>query len=455
MKYFTFIFLVIILLYETSSAQHRNYSFFSDCNMFISESGNSENYVPDQLYPWTCIQTPVTYQITDVIFKYSGGWATHTGMGLVLTTNGGYNWTTISFNDTTFTTSFRGVYFFDWLTGWAVGGAMQIRKTTNGGYNWTRQIPPPIAGVLNSIYFFNADTGIAIGRKNATYNSCILRTTNGGDNWYEVTASTANQNELFDQYWFGTGGWICGKSILLKSTNGGVNFVNYYANIPPTSNGVNALLSIDFAGGRGWIGASNIDHKNIYKTTNFGQNWFFQDNPVASYTYTQINDIDFSDNELGWAAHGTPSSGAIMVTYNGGANWEIEESTNIWFDCLNIYNDCRVYSGSAGGKVWYRDIPSQTKTISSEIPDKFSLFQNYPNPFNPVTNIRFSVSKGTHVTLEIYDILGKEITTLLSETLEPGIYEKQWKADGCPSGIYFYRLAAEDFTDVKKMLLLK
>ena len=455
MKRLTYIFIVSILLSGTSSAQNNNYTYISDCNMFVPENRNSLNTVPDQLYPWLYFQTPVTNQITDVFFDFSGGWATHTGMGLVLTTNGGYNWTTISFNDTTFTTSFRGVYFVDWLTGWAVGGAMQIRKTTDGGYNWTRQIPPPIAGVLNSVYFFNADTGIAIGRKNATFNSCILRTTNGGENWFEVIASTANQNELYDQYWYGTEGWICGKSILLKSINGGVNFVNYYANLPPTSNGVNALLSIDFAWGSGWIGASNIDHKNIYKTTNFGQNWVFQDNPVAHYTYAQINDVDFSDNALGWAAHGTPFSGAIMVTYNGGANWEIEESTNVWFDCLNIYNDCIVYSGSGGGKVWYRGIPSSVKKIGSEIPDVYSLFQNYPNPFNPVTNIRFSIIKGTHIRLKVFDILGKEVTTLIDEILAAGIYESQWKAEGYPSGVYFYRIETDNFTEVKKMLLLK
>ena len=467
MKHFIYVFILSILLPGISSAQQSNYTYIEDCDMFTPAYGYTHHSITDQLFQWQYFQTPVSNQITDVMFK-SGliswyGWATHTGMGLVMTKDAGNNWITISFNDTTFTTSYRGVYFIDYLTGWAVGGAMQIRKTIDGGYNWTRQIPPPIAGVLNSVYFFDANTGLAVGRKNAAFNSCILRTTNGGDNWYEIIASTANQNELHDQCWLNANeGWICGRSILLKSTNGGVNFTNYYANVPPTSNGVNVLLSIDFAWGSGWIGGSNIDHKNIYKTTNNGLNWVFQNNPVAQYTYTQINDIEFSDNNLGWAAHGTPGSGAIMITSNGGANWEIEEGTNVWFDCLYILNDFIVYSGSGGGKVWYRPIPSSINRIESEIPDKFALYQNYPNPFNPVANIRFKIPENAFVSIKIYNILGKEIATLVNETINAGVYETQWKAGDYPGGVYFYRIEVHSdrittgyITDVKKMLLIK
>ena len=107
MKYLTFIFLVMVLLLETSSAQYSNYNYISECNMFMSESGNSIINTPDQLFPWAYFQTPVSNQITDVLLSPGFGWATYNGMGMVFTTNGGYNWTTISFNDTTFTTSFN------------------------------------------------------------------------------------------------------------------------------------------------------------------------------------------------------------------------------------------------------------------------------------------------------------------------------------------------------------
>ena len=95
------------------------------------------------------------------------------------------------------------------------------------------------------------------------------------------------------------------------------------------------------------------------------------------------------------------------------------------------------------------------KQISSEIPDNFILQQNYPNPFNPTTNIRYEISENRFVKLTIYDILGKEIEKLINEKQAPGIYEVTFNASQYPSGVYFYRIEAEDFTDVKKMIFLK
>ena len=103
--------------------------------------------------------------------------------------------------------------------------------------------------------------------------------------------------------------------------------------------------------------------------------------------------------------------------------------------------------------------------ISTEIPDRFNLFPNYPNPFNPITKIKFDVpaslsfGEGPRVRLIIYDILGREVTTLVNEALKPGSYEAEWPATGggsnFASGIYFYSLQTEEFTQTKKMVLMK
>jgi hypothetical protein len=93
--------------------------------------------------------------------------------------------------------------------------------------------------------------------------------------------------------------------------------------------------------------------------------------------------------------------------------------------------------------------------ISSEIPDKYSLYQNYPNPFNPSTIIRYSINKNTNVKLIIYDILGKEITTLVDEKQNIGTYEIKFNMKNLSSGIYFYRLVTNDFEQTKRMMLLK
>ncbi|HMS64485.1 MAG TPA: choice-of-anchor D domain-containing protein, partial [Ignavibacteria bacterium] len=102
-------------------------------------------------------------------------------------------------------------------------------------------------------------------------------------------------------------------------------------------------------------------------------------------------------------------------------------------------------------------------TISNEIPDEYSLSQNYPNPFNPVTNLEFGISHLGFVSLKVYDALGKEIKTLINETLSPGRYETEFNGSDLSSGMYFYKLVVsssnqletEDFVETKRMILLK
>ena len=81
--------------------------------------------------------------------------------------------------------------------------------------------------------------------------------------------------------------------------------------------------------------------------------------------------------------------------------------------------------------------------------------QNYPNPFNPSTNINFTLPKTEYVTLKIYDILGKEVTTLICEELNTGNYTKTWDANNLGIGVYFYKLTAGKFTETKKMMLVR
>ena len=91
----------------------------------------------------------------------------------------------------------------------------------------------------------------------------------------------------------------------------------------------------------------------------------------------------------------------------------------------------------------------------NQIPSEFILDQNYPNPFNPVTSIRYSIPKSSLVTLKVYDISGKEIVSLVNESLQAGEHTIQWDSQGSPSGIYMYKITAGNFTETKKMILLK
>ena len=102
------------------------------------------------------------------------------------------------------------------------------------------------------------------------------------------------------------------------------------------------------------------------------------------------------------------------------------------------------------------------KKISSTVADKFILFQNYPNPFNPGTTIKFSIPENGkskmgngNVLLKVYDIQGKEVAELVNEKLKAGTYEVQFSFDQLPTGIYFYRLTAEGFSETKRLTLIK
>ncbi len=110
---------------------------------------------------------------------------------------------------------------------------------------------------------------------------------------------------------------------------------------------------------------------------------------------------------------------------------------------------CSIFTGAI-----IRMIPPLGIINNSE-PSEFTLEQNYPNPFNPVTSIKYSISKQSFVTLQIFDALGREINLLINESKQAGNYEITWDADAYPSGVYFYRLTANEFTLEKKMILLK
>jgi len=93
--------------------------------------------------------------------------------------------------------------------------------------------------------------------------------------------------------------------------------------------------------------------------------------------------------------------------------------------------------------------------IGANVPDKYELRQNYPNPFNPTTNLGFGISESGFVTLKIYDVLGNEVTTLVNENLSPGSYQVQWDGSSFSSGVYYYKIETDSYSETRKMFLLK
>jgi hypothetical protein len=119
----------------------------------------------------------------------------------------------------------------------------------------------------------------------------------------------------------------------------------------------------------------------------------------------------------------------------------ISQSSGLW---VNI-DDLFIGNHSAIG----------IKQIGSEIPADYELLQNYPNPFNPSTRINFSIPKSSSVKITVYDPLGREIETILNQNMKAGYYSAAWNSGNLPSGVYFYKIRAGEFTKTKKMILVK
>lgn len=180
----------------------------------------------------------------------------------------------------------------------------------------------------------------------------------------------------------------------------------------------------DIMGGAGqpWFGTGCIDRYPYFRDT-AGGDFHLQDSiHCANQRFSQCIDA------------GSP---------------EITDST---INCSWGLNLSRSDMGTYGGK---GNIPIGINTFSSEIPGSFVLHQNYPNPFNPTTNIEFSLPRSTFVRLVVFDLLGREVETLVNEDLSAGTFRADWNASSYPSGVYFYKLEASGFAESKKMVLLK
>jgi hypothetical protein len=108
-----------------------------------------------------------------------------------------------------------------------------------------------------------------------------------------------------------------------------------------------------------------------------------------------------------------------------------------------------------GAKVYTLSSPIGIEPISNEVPNGFSLSQNYPNPFNPSSKIKFQITKLSSVKLVVFDALGREIETLVNEQLKAGTYEVNFDGGKLSSGVYYYKMIADDYTETRKMILVK
>lgn len=191
----------------------------------------------------------------------------------------------------------------------------------------------------------------------------------------------------------------------------------------------------------------------ILITTNGGETWEMKSSNMDAMILSDAFQIDAN------RAFVTAHSGRILYTSDAGNTWEVQESgtTNNLYSIFFSNQHNGIITGqfgtilrtATGGSTWINENHNSNTEIS------FNLLQNYPNPFNPSTNIKYGIAKQSFVILKVYDILGREVATLVKEYKPIGSYSLEFNGRDLPSGVYFYELFTNETRITKKMILLQ
>jgi len=220
--------------------------------------------------------------------------------------------------------------------------------------------------------------------------------------------------------------------MILKTTDGGNIWIETYSLLNMSFYDI-CFTSINTGTvvGGGWNGTN--EEGIILQTTDGGNHWGSCNNDLIG----SFQGVDFIDVNNGVAvgneyknANYSISYGTILKTTDGGISWTILRTIN-------------------GG------VTSINEKQIGKLPDGYLLEQNYPNPFNPTTKIKFAIPKSSFINLKIYDILGREVATLINEDKPSGTYEETWNTANVSSGVYFYQLKSGNYIQTKKMILFK
>ncbi len=466
--------------------------FFLNSNLGWSAGNNGTILkTTDSGNEWTITQINTQDDIHSIYFIDSlNGWAVlyeydpDRHGSIIHTTDGGSNWIE---QYTVSGVVLHDVYFTDINHGYVVGSSGFIYETNNGGEQWFSV--SPVSGYwLYSCYFFNSDIGWVGGG----LDGYLLRTIDGGQNWSFISIPT-NERMMSIYYTNNNYGWACGAGgKVIRTTNGGLDW-------SLGNSGVNIELRdiIFIDQNEGWSVGLN---GRIIHSLDGGANWNIQNSGLNSHLYG----VYFADALTGWAVG---DNGTILKTENGGTpvelvsfsanyingvvklNWitaselnnsgfEVERKSEYtqWKEIgfvkgsgttteTKTYSFSDHLSGVNENKLFYRlkqiDYDGSYK-YSNEIsvkinntPASFELSQNYPNPFNPTTTIKYKVPIDAYVILKIYDEVGNEIATLINKRQLAGEYNIVFDAKDLSSGIYYYKLNADEYIAIKKLVLIK
>ncbi|HPS64924.1 MAG TPA: T9SS type A sorting domain-containing protein [Ignavibacteria bacterium] len=381
---------------------------------------------------------------------------------------------------------FRDIKFINKNTGWVCGDGL-ILKTTNMGVNWVQQTHPATNKHLYCIHPVDSNIVYCVG-----VSETILKTTNGGDNWFALRNGPLGQGNSYKGTFFinSLTGWIGGYRLqIYKTTDGGVSFDSTYMNMTimdihfkdsntgiavggggivykTTNQGLNWIMTHTFNNSGDFYKVSVINNqycfvvengsrKRVYRSTNYGDTW----DSVGSVTGANVAfACRFSSAQTGWVGCDYLQ---LYKSTDGGATWNLQY-VNVnhpgGFLPMHFYSDSVGWVAGANTLLLFTSTGGATfiGNTGSEIPTGYTLEQNYPNPFNSQTMISYSVPKRSHIQLKIYNVIGKEIKEIENRMKEAGNYSFVLDASELTSGIYFIRLSSgNDFNQTRKMILIK
>lgn len=404
--------------------------------MNIAAVGNlgTKYYSTDQGKTWTDLTPPspmtlrmVKYQSPTVV------WAVGSVSTLLQSTDQGMNWKRINIPTGI---GINGMTFPDTTHGWVLDDSARIFLTLDRGTSWIQQ-PTGLNGGLRGIYFTDSLFGCTVGDNGTT-----KITINGGTNWN--TFVNATDQTLYDLYFFDRNkGWAVGKlGTIVRASNNGSSWKVQSSNTTAT------LRSISFSDSAHGVivGDSGV----VLQTIDGGESW--NKLPLGNIlNYRGVKLI----GAKGWIVG---DSGRIYSSSNSGADWNIQKTNSTL--ALHGVDFANAIIGTIVGEgtTVYITRNGGITAVHADALDRpmtFLLENNFPNPFNPTTQIEFTIAQPGFVTLQIFDVLGREVAELMNEQKEAGRYSVRWNGSQSSSGIYYYRLQSRNVVQVKKMLLLK
>ncbi len=362
------------------------------------------------------------------------------------------------------------IYAGDGGNAGGTGGNAHVYRTTNGGASWSVLFSTGgNSGFINGIVFSRTHplVGIALSDPpSGTGNFWLQKTTDGGATWTLQHPSTGvsgligNQNSVvitdINHYGFGTGQLSgAGVSYVIYTSDGGSTWQTRQVAPAPYCSAF--AMSSDWTTG---IAAGSNSLPLIARTTD----------GCASFANV-IGDTSMSVNPVSKWVYGTQqvyigtflgANGVISQSSDGGLTWSIMSSSgsagvkhlDLVYDSLSTLLHAYAICSDQSILQLVTNIIGIDPT-GTNVPAKYSLQQNYPNPFNPSTNIKYALPKSSYVTLKIYDMLGRVVKTVVNSYQNTGSYIDHVDVSGLASGIYFYTIMAGDFTETKKMVLIK